>query len=353
MRSVARRFVLCGFLGGLALALCLSQPAFAQIKPAAAPEKMILALGTGAFFFTLHYVAAGAGLFAEQGVEVETIDLTTGPRQTAAVMGGSVDATLMGLQLVIQANMRGGDVVALSQIYSIMPISLTLSNNAIARTGISASMPIDERVKRLKGLRIGVTTPGAGSDDVLQSLLKTRGMDPQKDVVIQPLGGGDAMLAAMERGATDGFMNTSPIPEIAAQRNVGRIVVEPLNGDVPELRDVPYIIFATSRETLAKKRPALLSMMRAYAQAMVFVREHPAKASEIVHKVFPDLDKAVFDVSFAKYATGLPKSSPIVPQQVEKTVAWMNVAKKTPIAGKYEDVVEPSLARQLEETPPK
>jgi NitT/TauT family transport system substrate-binding protein len=324
----------------LALALCLARPAVAQTK-------MVLALGTGALFFTLHYVADGAGLFTQEGVSVETIDLTTGPRQTAAVMGGSVDATLMGLQLVIQANMRGGDVIALSQIYSVMPISLTLSNEAIARTGITATMPIDERVKRLKGLRIGVTTPGAGSDDVLQSLLKTRGMDPQKDVTIQPLGGGDAMLAAMQKGVTDGFMNTSPIPEIAAQRNIGRIIVEPLNGDVPELRGLPYIIFATSRDTLAKKRPALLAMMRAYVKAIAFVREHPAEASELAHRAFPDLDKAIFDATFAKYTKGLPTGPMITQAQVDNTVAWMNVAKKTPITGKYEDVVEPSLAREI------
>lgn len=330
----------------LAAFFLVAVTALSAPRPAAA-EKMTVALGSGAFFFTLHYIADAGGMFREQGLEVESVDLTTGPRQTAAVMGGSVDAAMEGLQLVVQAVMRGGDIVAISTGYNIMPISLTLSNDAIARSGATLDMPIDERVKRLRGLRIGVTTPGSGSDDVLQSLLKARGMDPEKDITVQPLGGADAMLAAMQRGATDGFMYTSPVPEIAAQRRIGRIIVEPLNGDVPELRNLPYIVFVTSRDTLAKKRPQLLRMVRAYTKAMAFVQQNPAEAAKLTHRFFPDVDPEIFNAAFLKYTKGLPTSPLITPEQVTNLVTWMNLAKKTRITGSYAEVVDPSIAEQV------
>jgi len=330
----------------LAAFLLVAATTFAAPRQAAA-EKMTVALGSGAFFFTLQYIAEAGGMFREQGLEVETVNLVTGPRQTAAVMGGSVDAAMEGLQLVVQAVMRGGDIVAICTGYNIMPISLTLSNDAIAKTGATLTMPIDERVKRLRGLRIGVTTPGSGSDDVLQSLLKARGMDPEKDIVVQPLGGADAMLAALERGATDGFMYTSPVPEIAAQRRIGRIIVEPLNGDVPELRNIPYITFVTSRATLAQKRPQLLRMVRAYTKAMAFVQQNPAEAAKLTHRFFPDVDPEIFNASFLKYTKGLPTSPLITPDQVTNLLTWMNLAKKTKITGTYAEVVDPSLAEQV------
>lgn len=330
----------------LAACLLCAAVSLATPRPAAA-EKMTVALGSGAFFFTLQYIADAGGFFKEQGLEVETVDLTTGPRQTAAVMGGSVDGAMQGLQLVVQAVMRGGDIVAISTGYNVMPISLTLSNDAIARTGATLDMPIDERVKRLRGLRIGVTTPGSGSDDVLQSLLKARGMNPETDITVQPLGGADAMLAAMARGATDGFMYTSPVPEIAAQRGIGRIIVEPLNGDVPELRDLPYITFVTSRATLAKKRPQMLGMVRAYTKAMTFIQQNPAEAARLTHRFFPDVDAAIFNAAFAKYTKGLPTSPLITPDQVTKLITWMNLAKKTKITGSYAEVVDPSIAEQV------
>ena len=50
------------------------------------------------------------------------------------------------------------------------------------------------------------------------------------------------MLASLERGSSDGFCFTSPIPEFAVSKGLGKIIIEPLNGDVPEAADVPYII---------------------------------------------------------------------------------------------------------------
>ena len=54
------------------------------------------------------------------------------------------------------------------------------------------------------------------------------------------------MLASLERGSSDGFCFTSPIPEYATSKGWGKIILEPLNGDVPEAANVPYIIMATS-----------------------------------------------------------------------------------------------------------
>jgi len=313
---------------------------------AAAPQKLTICMGPGAFFYIIHYIAEGGGFFKEEGLTTETIDVPSGPAQVAAIMGGSVDVGPLGLQLVVQATAQGGDMVAISAGYNAYPITLVLSNDAIKKSGIARAMTIDEKVKRLHGLRLGVTTPGSGTDDMARIIFKTRGMDPDREVTIQPLGTTDSMLAALQQGATDGFFYTSPIPELAVTRGLGQIMIEPLTGEVPEVKGVPYIILATSHATLEKKRPLMLAAVRAYTRAMQFVREKPDEARRITRPFFKAMDEAVFNAAFDKYATGLPAEPVITPDQLAKTVSFMNLVKKSPVSANYDDVVYPDLGRE-------
>lgn len=324
------------------LAAGLALPALAAPR-----TKVNFAMGAGAFYFTLHYVAQAGGFYDAEGLDLDEVNVSSGPRQTAAVMGGSSDVAPLGLQLVVQASQRAGNIVAICAGYNILPMSVLLSNDAIAKSGITDAMSTDDKVHRLKGLRLGITTPGSGTDDMLRALLNKRGMDPNRDITIQPLVTAEGMLAALARGATDGFCFTTPIPEIAVGRKLGRIVLEPLNGDVPEAANVPYIIMASSPETIATKRPLLLAMVRCWVKAMDLVKSDPKAASALVRRYFPDLDQTVYDTAFAKYRAGVPTSPMINDTQVQNVAAFMRISKGTPIEAKLSDVFDPSIATEV------
>jgi NitT/TauT family transport system substrate-binding protein len=313
-------------------------------------EKIPFAMGAGAFYFTLHYVSEAGGFYAAEGYDLDSVNVNSGPRQVASIMGGSADVAPLGLQLVTQAAQRGGNIIAVCAGYNILPMSITLSNDAIARSGITEGMSTDEKVRRMKGLRIGITTPGSGTDDMTRAVLRARGMNPDKDITIQPLVTAETMLASLERGSSDGFCFTSPIPEYAVSKGWGKIILEPLNGDIPEAANVPYIIMATSPEVIAKKRPMLLAMVRCWTKAMDFVRDKPREASALVRRYFPDMEDGIYNAAFDKYVKGVPTSPLVVPEQVEKLVSFMRISKGTPISAKLADVFDPSIAEEVIKT---
>lgn len=339
-RSAAKRIT--ELVAVVWMAVSLASAANAQTS-----QKIKVAIGASGLYFITHFVAEGGGFFKKEGYELDTIDVTTGPRQVAAVMGGSVDIAPLGLQLVVQATSRGGNIVALSQGYTILPMSLVLSNDAIKKVGITPSMSTDDKIKRIKGLRIGITGPGSGTDDMARTLTGTRGLDPDKDITIQPLGNGDNMLAALEKGVTDGFVFTSPIPETAVARGIGQIIVEPLNGDVPEAKDVPYIILATNPQTMAEKKPMLTAAVRAWTNAMKFTHENKEEARKIVRGYFKQMDEAVFNAAFDKYVSGVPKHPLITEAEVKKVATWMSLSKKQAVEANYAAIVSPDLAREI------
>ncbi len=312
-----------------------------------AGEKVTFAMGAGAFYFTLHYISEAGGYYTAEGIELDSVNVSSGPRQTSAIMGGSADVAPLGLQLVVQAAQNAGNIVAISAGYNILPMSVLLSNAAIAKVGITDGMATDDKVKRLKGLKIGITTPGSGTDDMVRALLRKRGMDPDHDVTIQPLVNAEGMLAALERGATDGFCFTSPIPELAVSRNLGKIILEPLNGDVPEANNVPYIILSTNHEAIESKRPMLVSMVKCWTKAMDLVRDQPAEASKLVKHYFPDLEQGAYDAAFAKYRKGVPTTPMVTAEQTENVVAFMKISKGVPVSAKFSDVFYPGIAEEV------
>jgi NitT/TauT family transport system substrate-binding protein len=339
-RAVRRCFGLVILWSALVLAV---QPVGAET----ALKKTAIVIGSPGFIYTLHYVAEGAGFFKAEGLDIDTVQVPSGPRQVAAVMGGSAVVAPTNIEHVVRSFAQGGNMVAISRIFDVSPYVLVLSNKAIAKAGITDGMSIDDKVKRLHGMKIGVTTAGSGTDSFLRSLLLARGGVPDKELAIEPMGNPDGMLTALEHDIIDGFVFLAPDSEIPAQKGYGKVVIDPITGDVPELRNVPYMVVTTSRDTLAKDGPQIASIVRAYARAMKLVKDDPKAARGYVRRYLKEADENVFNAAFDKYIAALPSDPIITPDQVSNMVRWMNISAPAPIAVTYDDIVSSDMAKAV------
>ena len=310
--------------------------------------KVTVALGGDGLQFTLHHLALGGGFFKEEGLQVEAVDVGSGPRQAAALMGGSSEFTSLGFIHVLKSISEGGNLVAIAPSLNLLDIQLVLGEDALKKTGITMAMPLDEKVKKLKSLKIAITTPGSTTDTWLRSLLKVRGLDPDKDVTIQPVAGGTPMLAALSKKATEGFVWGAPQTHQAVQQGVGTIVVDPFADAIPEIAGVPYTVIITSRDTLKKKPEVLRAAVRGLTKAMKFAQEKPDAARAILRKDFPEIEDAILDKAWADYRKAIPRTPVITAEQVAKTQAWLNLTQPKPIELSYETAFYPDFAKQAE-----
>jgi NitT/TauT family transport system substrate-binding protein len=332
------------------LVTMLTMAAFglAADRPAAAEElqKVTIAFAGKGLSFLIQYIAIGAGFYKEEGLAPESVDVNSGTRQAAAVMGGSAEITQVGFAHTMHAVGRGGDLVGICTAFDAYPIALVLSNAAINRLGITDAMSIDEKIKRVKGVRIGITSPGSSTDEFMRTIMLSRGMDPATDVKLQPGGIGAPMVAAMQQGSTDGFAFMSPFTDIAVSRGLGQIIADPMTGKLPEYRDVPYQVITTSRDTLQNKRPLLLHVVRAMTRAMKFAHDKPEETRRVVRQFFEDTPEAEFNTAFDTYVKAVPTTPVISQAQVDNTVRMVNVIEKTPISATYDQLVYADLARE-------
>jgi NitT/TauT family transport system substrate-binding protein len=326
----------------LALAFALAAAPAAQAQN----KKVTIALGGDGLHISAIHIPIAKGYFKDEGLDVEIIDVNSGPRQVAAIMGGSALFGPLGLIQVIKANAEGAPMVAAANLFGVLDIHVVLSKEAIAKTGIKPEMSVDEKIRRMKGIRIGITSPGSTTDTTIRTLFKARGMDPDQMVQLQPLGGGTNMLAALEKGATDGFVWSAPQPQIAAQKGLADIVIDPFDRVVPEMIDVPYEVMAINAALAKQNEDVIRKSIRAMTRGMKFTQENPAEALKIMQAHFPNFDQEILRKAWTNYVKGLPKS-PVIPRAwFDNTVRWLNITAKSPVNSTYEAVIMNDVAAQ-------
>jgi NitT/TauT family transport system substrate-binding protein len=335
-------------IGSLALALGVALSAFATPAAAQTKQKVTLAGAPVALPHWFPIYVAAAKFFDEEGLEADWVGLNSGAAQLAAIMGGSATVAPTGIEHIINSYAEGGDIVAFTTLFDAQPNSVVLSKEAMAKAGITESMPLDEKIKRMKGLKIGITGAGGGSDLYFRAILKNRGIEPDQFLTLQPLGNPNAMYGAFEKKLVDGFVMSAPIDDKAAASGIGVIAINALTGEVPEVKGVPYTGMLTTRRQLDANRPLYVKITRAVTKAIKYIKENPEGTREVWKPLIPNVDPAVFDTIMKKYMAGSATSPVITREQYAKVLSWYKESTGKDVQPPYEKVIDTSMAIEAE-----
>jgi NitT/TauT family transport system substrate-binding protein len=297
------------------------------------------------FQFLTQQLADRGGFFKKEGYDIQVTDVGSGPRVVAALMGGSAIYSTLGLINLLNARSQGGELIAVSSESNLIDIQLVLSNDALKKSGIDPAMSIDEKIKKLRDLRISITSPGSSTDTMLRTLLKARKINPDEALKIVPTGGGSSMLAALEKNANDGFVWGAPQTLIAVQRGLGKIVIDPFKGEVPEINGVPYMVITTTADTLKNKPEMLRAAVRALTRAMKFAQDQPEEAKIIARSAYPEMDESIFNAAWENYRKAIPTTPIISREQFENTKKWLDITAAAPLTVRYEDSIVNKIAQ--------
>ena len=175
------------------------------------------------------------------------------------------------------------------------------------KKGITKSSSIDEKIKAMKGLKVGCTSPGSGTALIPKAFLKNRGIDPDKDVQIVPFGKWKAGVAAFEHDKIDVFQWVSPIPEMLEQKGIGTIIFSMAKGDVPEFNGYAWDSFFTTREFMEKNPDIILAFTKAIIRAIDYIHTDEAGTLEIIAKTWKDATPDLREEAYASISKAVPQ----------------------------------------------
>ncbi|HLU54771.1 MAG TPA: ABC transporter substrate-binding protein [Pseudonocardia sp.] len=284
---LSRRQALRGMamLAGLSLAgPVLSSCAGGGTGPDGA-RRVRLTQAVNSLAYAQNYIAQRAGFYREAGLVVETVVTDGGGPDVQAVLAGSAEFTINDGGQVVTALAGNRRVTAVAATFDRCLVNATISVRAAQRLGIDPSTPLDRKIAALPGLRIGVTAPGALTWQIARYNLVGAGSDPDAATLVA-LGGGPAVLAALETDQVDVIYISIPFGEEAVNRGIGLTLIDHSAGEDPNLSRFMMEGLWVTPDAMEENGNTVAAMVSALRRSSDFIRTAPSE--EIAELLEPD-----------------------------------------------------------------
>lgn len=238
-------FYVCSAL--LAFPLFLGETSFAQ----ASLKKVRMSIPSSHIGYLAFYAALHKGFYREEGIDLELILMPANLASTAVLTGDlDYNGAVSG---VITAQMQGRPMKAVI-FTTARPLMFLISKKEIKD-------PL-----QLKGKTIAGSSPGAVATMLAKLVLKRVGLDPDRDVQLNPMGGtGAGRLAVLESGVVDATMLDVPHNIIALNKGYNELI---FLGDFTEF---PQNGFGTSEKKIREDPDEALRVVRATLRGLKFI----------------------------------------------------------------------------------
>jgi ABC-type nitrate/sulfonate/bicarbonate transport system substrate-binding protein len=285
-------------------------------------------------FLAAMYVADEQGIFQQEGLDVEIVELQSGIDGVSAVVSGSAQFADMGFDDLATLAAEGEEsLVMVHNLVGRVTFALVMNPDVARERGVSRESPIEERYAALKGLRLGVTSPGAATDKYMRYYLRQAGLDPDRDAEIIAIGDGASLLAALETRQIDAYQLSPPTPYVAAAEGFGTLLIDGAAGDVPLFADFVYTGFATNRQWADQNPEPARAFSRALNVAMERVAADPAAAAATIVDRMSTNDVEIIRQTLDALLPALSTDGCFNAAAVQTTLTTMHEVELTPTAG--------------------
>ncbi|HEY2919097.1 MAG TPA: ABC transporter substrate-binding protein [Candidatus Binatia bacterium] len=258
-------------------------------------------------------VALKKGFFKDEGLDVEIIRMNV-PNIITALVTGDIGYTLI-FGSVVRGALRGMPMRALASL-------LDGSTHALV------ARPEYKSGKELKGKTVGIGNFG-GTDEVAgRMMLKSFGLDTEKDLKFIALGPDRARLAALKEGLVDVAVIAPPGDALGRQMGFNVLL------RAYEVFSFPFIGIGANLKTIKDKPDEVKKVVKAMVRANRFIREDKEGAVRILMewgKVERDHAAASYDSTWKVFS---PDGN--IPQEglrvvIEQAKAELKLTRDVPL----------------------
>ena len=221
------------------------------------------ALGAGS---TPVWIAHEAGLFAAEGLDVE-VALIRGSKSAAeALMEGAAQFGNFAAPAVVEANLRGGDLVYLTGGINQLVQSLIVRPEIV-------------HPAQLRGRTLGAGEPGDPQAHLLRLLLGRHGLELGRDLATRYIANQPEAIELMDAATIDGAMFSPPY-SFVAEKHGHRVLV-----DAGELHLEYQLGGLIARRAYIDAHPDIIEKaVRAYVRGVHRFKTRPDEAVQVFRK---------------------------------------------------------------------
>lgn len=312
-----------------------------------AGRKLAISIGSTGFLYLPLYVAVNAGYAKENGVAVDIQNI--GSQASPSFLAGSSDMLYGGFSNVANLRKAGRDVVAVGGALEQIGQFLVLKKTSADKAGIATTSSFEDKIRKMKGMTVGLFTPGTGADIYIRAMAKDVGMNPESDLNLVYLQDEGSISAAFQAGKIDAFIGSAPLATIATVRQGGVVMVSFPNGEYSRIKDSLQMVFVARNDWLkdAEHANAVGCMLAATQRALDLIHSDPEAAKRWAKSSFSNLDDALFDSGFKQYQAAYSKSVVMTPVSVKVALDFEKFLSDKPLNGGADAHVNNTLAEKF------
>ncbi len=278
------------------------------------------------------WVTQESEFFKGEGLEVELLYIPGGSVLIQAMLGGDVQFSFGPSIPVINASLRGSDLVLIANTANTMIFSIVVR-------------PDIRRPADLKGKKVGVTRLGGSTEVALDVALKKWGLQKVRDVTLLQTGGMPESVAALSSGALEAAVLSPPSNTRAVHLgmremvDIGQLGIVYLNSPV-----------STTRSLIRSNRDLALRFLRAFSRGLHRLRTDKDFSLKVLSKYTKVGDAAILGELYQVY--GVKYSGDRIPYVRPDGVDTIlkGMESKEAKNARPADFVDNSLLQELEKS---
>ena len=248
--------------------------------PAAAADRVKLALPAKSMGYLPLFIAAHRGFFKDEAIDIE-IPMMLPQLAHNALMSGEVDYHGVA-DSALRLAARGAPLKA-------------IFFGAMRPNYFLMAKPQVKSVSELRGKLIGMVRFGDTVELATRIALSREGLDPQKDAIPIMIGLPTTRVAALAAGSIDATIAVPPDNVLLKQKGFRELL---FLGDAVEF---PSNGFATTDRQLGENRDLTKRTLRAVYRGLMFARQRPDDSIQIIEREWK-VDNTVARESYASLA---------------------------------------------------
>lgn len=262
--SKSRRRLLGGIAGASIAPLFPLGTVFAQSAKLGAADYGVASLDP---LYSMAYVAAKKGYFAEAGLDVRPLNAQSGPRAKQMLAAGQLFAATSGVNDPVSLTIAGKQAVLVAGFDNRIAFANILITKKLYDGGL-------KDIKSLAGRSIGVTQPQSATWLMAVYLADRAGIKDK--VQVRPLGDFSTMLGAVKSGSVDCCTATYSMLNKAKEEGWGVPlfdVTDDATWNSAFGGDVPGVGLYVMQDSIDKRPEAVQALVTGIVKASDFIRQ--------------------------------------------------------------------------------
>ena len=269
--------------------------------------------------FAAIFLANRTGLWAKNGLWAEVKQVQGGPLAMVALTNREVHFSCVASTDPVAAWDKGIKTIAVSALTGSLDMQMTAHKDWMSRVGASPKNSLNDKLKALKGARVGAATIGGGPAQYTRALARSVGLDPGRDLQIVGVGFGAARMAALRTKQVDLTVGSAPEADQVELDGFGSLYLD-CTHEVPLFREFPYTVAVVTPQ-LANDQPELVRRIaQSLGQANDLFHTRFGEAVDILKRMSPNIPGKAIEQALERAKDAYPRGGRMTTKMWENNV---------------------------------